>query len=63
LTFGPAPAQARLVPLRLTDAMELRLERALTLARDIEVVVKSWNTRQQNAFTIDPALMNWNQAA
>jgi len=28
----------------------LRLERSLTLARDIEVVVKSWNARQQNAF-------------
>ncbi len=31
--------------------MDLRLERSLTLARDIEVVVKSWNTRQQVAFT------------
>jgi phage protein D len=28
----------------------LRLERSLTLAGDIEVVVKSWNSRQQNAF-------------
>jgi phage protein D len=28
----------------------LRLERALTLAGDIKVVVKSWNSRQQNAF-------------
>ncbi len=28
----------------------LRLERALTLARDIEVVVKSWNARQQQSF-------------
>ncbi len=28
----------------------LRLERSLTLARDIEVVVKSWNARQQAAF-------------
>jgi phage protein D len=28
----------------------LRLERSLTLARDIEVTVKSWNSRQQNAF-------------
>ena len=30
---------------------ELRLERSLTLARDIVVTVKSWNSRQQNAFT------------
>jgi phage protein D len=28
----------------------LRLERSLTLARDIEVVVKSWNARQQQSF-------------
>lgn len=28
----------------------IRLERTLTLARDIEVVVKSWNARQQEAF-------------
>jgi len=28
----------------------LRLERSLTLARDIEVTVKSWNNRQQAAF-------------
>lgn len=33
------------------DCLDLRLERSLTLARDIEVVVKSWNTRQQTAFT------------
>jgi phage protein D len=30
---------------------DLRLERSLTLARDIVVTVKSWNSRQQNAFT------------
>jgi hypothetical protein len=29
----------------------LSLERALTLARDLEVTVKSWNTRHQAAFT------------
>ncbi len=29
----------------------LRLERSLTLARDITVTVKSWNSRQQTAFT------------
>ena len=33
------------------DLQELRLERSLTLARDIVVTVKSWNSRQQNAFT------------
>ena len=29
----------------------LRLHRSLTLAKDIEVTVKSWNSRQKNAFT------------
>jgi phage protein D len=33
------------------NVMGLRLERALTLARDINVTVKSWNSRQRNAFT------------
>jgi phage protein D len=33
------------------NVTSLRLERALTLARDIEVTVKSWNARQQTAFT------------
>ena len=42
----PAPS-ATLVPANVTV---LRLERALTLARDIEVVVKSWNARQQQSF-------------
>lgn len=32
------------------NVTELRLERSLTLAGDIEVVVKSWNSRQQDAF-------------
>jgi phage protein D len=44
---GAAPL-AVLTPADVTD---LRCERALTLARDIEVTVKSWNSRQQNAFT------------
>lgn len=30
--------------------LALRLDRALALARDIEVVVKSWNARQQRSF-------------
>jgi len=33
------------------DLQELRLERSLTLARDIVVTVKTWNSRQQNSFT------------
>jgi phage protein D len=33
------------------DVTQLRLERALTLARDIQVTVKSWNSRQERAFT------------
>ena len=33
------------------NVTSLRLERALTLARDIVVTVKSWNSRQQAAFT------------
>lgn len=32
------------------NIISMQLERALTLARDIEVVVKSWNSRQANAF-------------
>jgi hypothetical protein len=35
--------------LRPDDVIDLRLERSLTLARDIEVVVKSWNSRQNSA--------------
>lgn len=33
------------------NVMELRMERTLALAGDIEVTVKSWNSRQNNAFT------------
>ncbi len=33
------------------DLIDLRLERALTFARGIEVTVKSWNSRQQTAFS------------
>jgi phage protein D len=38
------------VSLTPADVTELKLERSLTLARDIQVVVKSWNSRQNNAF-------------
>ncbi len=52
LYFQPA-AGSMAVPYTLTpaDVQDLRLERSLTLARDIVVTVKSWNSRQQNAFT------------
>ncbi|MBV9784775.1 MAG: hypothetical protein JO264_13280 [Acidisphaera sp.] len=33
------------------NLLDLRLERCLTLAQNIQVTVKSWNSRQQNAFT------------
>ena len=50
LHFRPRQAAALGPVLRPSDLAGLRLERALTLARDIEVVVKSWNSRQQQAF-------------
>ncbi len=37
--------------LRPTDMIDLNLERSLTLARDIEVTVKSWNSHNQSAFS------------
>jgi phage protein D len=47
------PASPSTTPMLLTpgDCVTLSLERALSLARDIEVTVKSWNTRHQAAFT------------
>ena len=47
----PSEPDGAIVVLRPVDCLDLRLERALTLARDLEVTVKSWNSRQQNAFT------------
>lgn len=38
------------VVLRREDLIDLRLERSLTLARDIEVIIKSWNSRRNGAF-------------
>lgn len=35
----------------VANLTHLRMERSLTLARDIVVTVKSWNSRQQKAFT------------
>lgn len=51
LFFQPATQAADLVlSLRPQDIIDLKLERSLTLARDMEVVVKSWNSRQNSAF-------------
>ena len=50
LYFQPPSTQSGAVTLAPSSVVDLRLERALTLARDIEVTVKSWNTRQQVAF-------------
>ncbi len=49
-TAAPAPSVTLRATRGLANVTGLRLERALTLARDIEVVVKSWNARQQQAF-------------
>jgi len=38
------------IVLRPEDVTDIRLERSLTLARDIEVDVKSWNSHQNSAF-------------
>ena len=51
LYFQPLMQTAANLVLTPNDCVSLSLERALTLARDIEVTVKSWNTRQQAAFT------------
>jgi phage protein D len=52
LYFQPPPSTLAM-PYVVTPALlqDLRLDRSLTLARDIVVTVKSWNSRQQNAFT------------
>ncbi len=34
----------------MSDVVGMRLERSLSLARDVSVTVKSWNSRQQDAF-------------
>jgi hypothetical protein len=52
LYFQPAPGtQSASYSFTPADLQDLSLERSLTLARDIVVTVKSWNSRQQNAFT------------
>jgi phage protein D len=51
LYFQPLGQTAAPTILAPGDCLSLSLERALTLARDIEVTVKSWNTRHQAAFS------------
>ena len=51
LYFGPPSTGAPTYNLLPDACMSLQLEHTLTLARDIEVTVKSWNTRQQLAFS------------
>lgn len=51
LYFGPAQQASDVRVVQPTDLSDLRLQRSLTLARDIEVTVKSWNSRQKNAFS------------
>jgi phage protein D len=51
LYFQPtAQATDFAVSLRPEDVIDIKLERSLTLAGDIEVVIKSWNSRQNSAF-------------
>jgi phage protein D len=51
LFFTPPQPPTGPYVLQPTDLLDLRLERSLTLARDIEVTVKSWNSRQKSAFS------------
>ncbi len=52
LHFRPADdAQPITTTITPGTVISLHLERALTLARDIEVTVKSWNSRQAHAFS------------
>ena len=52
LCFQPAAQSANLaLALSAQDVLDLKLARSLTLARNIEVVVKSWNSRQNSAFS------------
>lgn len=51
LFFQPVQQQASIYVLRPEDALSLTLERSLTFARDIEVTVKSWNSRLKTAIS------------
>ena len=46
-TINAAPAQYLVTP---AQCLELRLDRCLTVSRDIVVVIKSWSSRQKSAF-------------
>ena len=51
LYFQPAATgPGGLVYLQMSDLIDVRLMRSLTLARDIEVAVKSWNSSRNRAF-------------
>ena len=47
----PVPQSPPTMTVTPDDLIDLRLDRALTLARDIVVTVKSWNSKQSTAFT------------
>ncbi len=50
LHFQPTAAPPVSRTILPSECISLRMQRALTLANDIEVVVKSWNSHQQSAF-------------
>ncbi len=51
-SLGPnATLRPLATPGRPANILSIQLERSLTLARDIEVTVKSWNSRQSAAFS------------
>ena len=50
LHFRPGADERDAVTLGPSDVSSLRLERSLTLAGDIEVVVRTWNVLRQQAF-------------
>lgn len=61
LSFNPVKQSSTAVSvITPADVIDLRVERSLTLARDIEVTVKSWNSHQQRAFTQTATAMGQN---
>jgi phage protein D len=50
LHFRPAQGARDIRRIDVADVTGLRLERALSLAREVSVTVKSWNSRHQDAF-------------
>lgn len=52
LCFQPPISSGNIaIPLSISDFVDIRFERSLTLARDIQVTVKSWDSRLQSALT------------